>query len=64
MAVNQKLIPGADLSGTMTVTNVPFTIQEEGTIAGLNFIGSMAHIAAQENWTMAFTLVNKGTTHA
>ena len=56
--------PGADLSATMTVTNVPFTIEEEGTIAGLNFIGSMAHIAAQENWTTAFTLVNKSVTSA
>jgi hypothetical protein len=56
--------PGADLSGTMMVTNVPFTLAEEGTVAGLSFIGSMAHIAAQENWTTAFTLVNKGVTSA
>jgi hypothetical protein len=55
---------GADLSATMTVTSVPFIIQEEGTISGLNFIGSMPHIAAQENWTTAFTLVNKGVASA
>jgi hypothetical protein len=31
---------------------------------GLSFVGSMPHIAAEENWTTAFTLVNKGTTSA
>jgi hypothetical protein len=30
----------------------------------LDFIGSMAHLAAQENWTTTFTLVNKGTSTA
>ncbi len=29
-----------------------------------NLIGSMPHIAAEENWTTTFTLVNKGTTAA
>ena len=59
--VSYQVLPnaGADQSGTLTVTNVPFTIEQEGTIAGLNFIGSMAHLAGEENWTTAFTLVNK-----
>jgi hypothetical protein len=33
-------------------------------LPNLNLIGSMAHIAAEENWTTAFTLVNKGGTAA
>ncbi|MGZ6092620.1 MAG: hypothetical protein ACXWUG_11395, partial [Polyangiales bacterium] len=33
--------------------------QQAATIPGLSFVGSMPHIAAEENWTTAFTLVNK-----
>jgi hypothetical protein len=52
---------GGELSGTFTVAGLPFTVdQESATLAGLNFIGSMPHIAAEENWTTTFTLVNKG----
>ncbi len=40
---------------------VPFTVEQEGTIPGLNFIGSLPQIAAQENWTTTFTLVNKSS---
>ena len=51
---------GADRSATFTVAGVPFTVEQQGTaIAGMNFIGSMPHIAAEENWTTAFTLVNQ-----
>ena len=35
-----------------------------GSIPGLGFIGSMPHFAAEENWTTAFTLVNKGSSTA
>ena len=31
---------------------------------GLNLIGSMPHLAALENWTTAFTMVNKGASSA
>ena len=52
--------PGADRSGTITVAGFSFIIQQEAdSIPGLNFIGSMAHLAAEENWTTTFTLVNK-----
>ena len=52
---------GSALSGTVSVAGLPFAIEEQAaTIPGLNFIGSMAHIAAEENWSTAFTLVNKG----
>jgi hypothetical protein len=51
---------GADRSATFTVAGVPFTVEQQGAaIAGMNFIGSMPHIAAEENWTTAFTLVNQ-----
>ncbi len=29
-------------------------------VPGINFVGSMPHLAAEENWTTTFTLVNKG----
>ena len=38
--------------------------QQAASIANLNFIGSMAHLAAEENWTTTFTLVNKGAAPA
>ncbi len=38
--------------------------QEAASIAGLNLIGSMPHLAAKENWLTTFTLVNKGTAAA
>ena len=47
------------------VAGQPFTIdQEAASITGLTYIGSMPHIAAQENWITTFTLVDKGTTAA
>jgi hypothetical protein len=56
---------GADRSATLTVAGISFTIdQEAASITGLTYIGSMPHIAAQENWTTTFTLVNKGATPA
>jgi Putative Ig domain/VHL beta domain len=38
--------------------------QEGVAISGLSFIGSMAHLAAQENWISTFTLVNKSASSA
>ena len=43
-----------------TVTLGAFSVQ----IPDQDFIGSMPHIAAEENWTTTFTLVNKGTAAA
>ena len=52
---------GGGRSGSITIGGLTFTVEQQAaSIPGLNFIGSMAHIAAQENWTTAFTLVNKG----
>ncbi len=51
---------GGDRSGTLTVAGLSFTVEQQSpTLTGLNFIGSMPHLAGEENWTTAFTLVNK-----
>jgi hypothetical protein len=39
--------------------NGSFSNVELSYVASLDFIGSIPHIAAQENWTTTFTLVNK-----
>ena len=50
---------GVDRSATMTVAGVSYLVQQEAaSISGLNLIGSMPHIAAEENWTSIFTMVN------
>ncbi len=50
---------GGVRSGSFTVAGLSFVVgQQSATVTGLNFIGSMPHIAAQENWTTTFTLVN------
>jgi hypothetical protein len=43
-------------SGNGVLTIEGFSLQ----IPDQNFVGSMPHLAAQENWTTIFTLVNKG----
>ena len=56
---------GGDLANTLVIAGQPFAIEQEAaSLGGLNFIGSMPHLAAEENWTTTFTLVNKGTTTA
>ncbi len=51
---------GVDRAGSFTVAGLSFTVQQQSaSLTGLNFIGSMPHIAAEENWTTDFTLVNK-----
>jgi len=56
---------GADQSTTFTIAGISFTIQQQApSIANLNLIGSMAHIAAEENWVTTFTLVNKSSSAA
>ena len=52
---------GPGRSATLTSSGVSFTVEQQAASnVGLNFVGSMPHIAAQENWTTLFTLVNKG----
>ncbi|MDP8989662.1 MAG: putative Ig domain-containing protein, partial [Acidobacteriota bacterium] len=51
------------LNATPIIAGLPFTIEEQ-TASPLPFVGSMPHIAAQENWTTTFTLVNKSAISA
>jgi hypothetical protein len=46
------------VNDTVTLSAFSFQIPDQ------NFIGSMPHIAAEENWTTTFTLVNKGAAAA
>ena len=56
---------GTDLSGTFTVAGLSFDVEQQAaSIPSLNIIGSMAHLAAEENWTTTFTLVNKSAASA
>ena len=54
---------GPERSATFLIGNQSFAIEQEpynyGPYAVSNLIGSMPHIAAQENWTTTFTLINK-----
>jgi hypothetical protein len=49
---------GPDRSAILTIAGVAFTIKEAALVPGLSFIGSMPHIAAEENWTTILTVVN------
>jgi hypothetical protein len=54
-----------DRSSPITIAGVGFTVEQgAGPLPGLAFIGSIAHLAAEENWTTAFTIVNKDTISA
>jgi Putative Ig domain len=55
---------GTAQTATFTVAGISFTVEQQGNIAGLNPIGSLAHLLAEENWTTTLTLVNKGATPA
>src|SRR5579872_565129 len=56
---------GADRSASMTIAGQTFTVEQQGSVInGLVSIGSMAHLAAEENWTTTFTLVNKSAASA
>jgi hypothetical protein len=54
-----------DRSSAITIAGLSFAVEQEaGAFPGLAFIGSMAHLAAEEYWTTAFTIVNKDTISA
>jgi hypothetical protein len=56
---------GGDRSASLAIANLSFTIdQQAASLPNLTFVGSMAHIAAEENWNTEFTVVNKGTAPA
>ena len=56
--------PGSRQTDTIIIAGIPFRVDEQGNIPGLNPIGSLAHLLAEENWTTSLTLVNKGSTQA
>jgi hypothetical protein len=57
-------------AGTARIANlaiggIVFTIEQQAfVVPGLVFVGSMPHMAAEENWTTTFTLVDKGASSA
>jgi len=54
-----------DRSATLTGNGLSYSIEQESvSIPGTSFVGSMPHLAAQENWTSTFTLLNKGVVPA
>ena len=56
---------GAARVANMAVGGVTFTIEQEAfSLPGLSFVGSMPHLAAEENWTTTFTLVDKSASPA
>ncbi len=56
---------GAARVANLLIGGVPFAIEQEAfAVPGLGFIGSMPHMAAEENWTTTFTLVDKGASPA
>ncbi len=55
---------GTSQTATFTVAGIAFTVEQQGNIAGLNSIGSLAHLLAEENWTTSLTMVNKGAAPA
>ncbi len=57
--------PGPDLAVTSTIGGVPYDVEQEAaSLSGLALIGSMPHLAALENWTTTFTMVNKSASPA
>jgi hypothetical protein len=53
---------GADLNATLNIGGATYALQLQSTgIQGLNFVGSMPHLAAEGGWLTTFTFVNKST---
>jgi hypothetical protein len=66
-AVSYQVLPngGGTFSVALTIAGQIFTIEQQtASIPGLTFVGSMPHLAAQENWTTTFTLVNQSAASA
>jgi len=55
----------AQRSVTLTGNGLSYTIEQAaGSLPGTSFVGSMAHLAAEENWTSTFTFINKNVVPA
>jgi hypothetical protein len=56
---------GSDVSASITIGGQAFLVEQQAaSIPGLNYVGSMPHVAAEENWTSTFTFVNKSVASA
>ncbi len=54
-----------DRSIVLTGNGLSYTVEQEAaSLPGTAFVGSMAHLAAEENWTSTFTLINKNVVPA
>ena len=50
---------------TLTGNGLSYTVEQEAvSLSGSTLVGWMPHLAAEENWTSTFTLVNKGVVPA
>lgn len=57
--------PGTARVGSIFLGDRVFKVEQQAaSVFGSNFVGSMPHIAAEENWTTTFALVNKGPASA
>ncbi len=55
----------SERSVILTGNGLSYAVEQESlSIPGTSFVGSMAHLAAEENWTSTFTFVNKGVVPA
>ena len=50
--------------GAIAIAALSITIEQTTSLPSLGLSGSMPHIAAEENWTTTFTLINKSTAAA
>jgi hypothetical protein len=56
---------GGDRSVILAGNGLSYTVEQEAvSIPGSTLVGWMAHLAAEENWTSTFTLVNKNVVPA
>ncbi len=56
---------GVDQSASITIGGAAFLVEQQASrISGLNFIGSMPHLAAEGGWLTTFTFVNKSSSTA
>ncbi len=56
---------GAARSTSFVIGNRTFTVEQQASsIAGLNMVSLIPHVAAEENWITTFTLVNKSAAAA
>ncbi len=61
VAPSSMIVSASDLSGSFTIGDQSFTVEQEGGCCS-SVIGWMPHLAAGAGWTTTFTVVNKSST--